>query len=75
MIVEFKLTNENQGEYAMVNLGKAGDGRSPTNAPSYISYHSVGTSNWVCSISPKLPPWKAADAMTVELWKPVSFFP
>jgi hypothetical protein len=38
MIIEFKITNENQGEYAMVNLGKAADRRRPTkNAPNYIS--------------------------------------
>ena len=29
MIVEFKLTNQKQGDYAMINLGKAGDIRSP----------------------------------------------
>jgi hypothetical protein len=71
MIIEFKLTNEKQGEYSMVNLGKADDRRSPTNAPS--SYIST-TSNWLCSIDPKFPPWKAADALTVELWKPVSVY-
>ena len=76
MIIEFKLTNQKQGEYSMVNLGKPGDMRSPaTNPPSYISYHTVGQSHWVCSIDPKYPPWKATDAMTVELWKPVSTFP
>ena len=76
MIVEFKITNEKQGEYSMVNLGKASDRRSPaTNPPSYISYHSVGSSHWVCSIDPKYAPWKAADAITVELWKPVSALP
>ena len=72
MIIEFQLTNQNQGEYAMINLGKAGDMRDPaTKPPSYISYHSVGNSHWVCSIDPHYTPWKAADAMTVELWKAV----
>ena len=43
MIVEFKLTNQKQGDYAMINLGKAGDIRSPAAAnPSYISYKTVG---------------------------------
>lgn len=38
MIIEFKITNENQGEYSMINLGTAADRRSPTtNAPNYIS--------------------------------------
>jgi hypothetical protein len=44
MIVEFKLTNQKQGDYAMINLGKAGDIRNPAaaNPPSYISYKTVG---------------------------------
>ena len=72
MIIEFQLTNQNQGEYSMINLGKAGDMRDPTKKPpSFISYHSVGNSHWVCSVDPHYTPWKAADAMTVELWKAV----
>ena len=71
MIVEFVVSNQKQGEYKMVNLGKAGDRRNPAaNPPSYISFHSVGRSNWVCSVAPTHRPWKDADAMTVELWKP-----
>ena len=58
MIVEFKLTDEKQGDYAMINLGKAGDMRSPAaSPPSYISYKTVGSSHWLCSIDPKYPPY------------------
>ena len=32
----------------------------------------AGSSHWLCSIDPKYPPWKSTDAITVELWKPVS---
>lgn len=75
MIVEFELTNMQQGQYAMINLGKAGDLRKP----SYISYHATGSSQWICSIDASCPmgkrpktdcPWTVTEAMTVELWKP-----